>query len=114
MRSVEVIVFQRYQETGFKEVYRILNGKGDQPKKLEENIGCLNPNLDQKGLIMVGERLRESGLQEAVKHPILSPKKGNIINLIVRWCHEKTAHSGRNIKLTEMQGNSVVKGLIGR
>ena len=41
MRSAEVIVLQHYQETEFKEVNKILNGKGDQSKKLEGNIGCL-------------------------------------------------------------------------
>ena len=40
-----------FQEIEFKEVYKILNGKGDQSKKLEENIGCLSPYLDGEGLI---------------------------------------------------------------
>ena len=73
-------------------------------------------------MIRVGGRLRQSGLEEAVKHPILLPKKGHITNLIIRWCHVKTAHSGRNMTLTEiissgywvMQGNSVVKRLISK
>ena len=99
-RSAEVIVLHHYQETGFKEVYIILNGKGDQSKKLKENIGCLNPYLDEKSLISVGGQLRQSGLAEAVKHPILLPKKGHITNLTIRWCHEKTAHSeGDSLKL---------------
>ena len=54
MRSAEVIVLQHYQEAEFKEAYKILNEKGDQSKRLEENIGCLNPYLDEKGLIRVG------------------------------------------------------------
>ena len=66
--------------------------------------------------------MRQADLKEAVKHPILLPKKGHLTQLIVRWCHEKTAHSGRNMTLTEirssgylvMQGNSVVKGLISK
>ena len=35
IKSAEVIVFQHYQEIEFKEVCKILNGKGDQSKKLE-------------------------------------------------------------------------------
>ena len=113
---------QHYQEAEFKEAYKILSEKGDQSKRLEENIGCLNPYLDEKGLIRVGGCLRHSGLEEAVKHPIFLPKKGHITNVIIRWCHEKTAHSGRNMTLTEirssgywvMQGNSVVNGLISK
>ena len=78
--------------------------------------------LDEKGLIRVGARLRQSGLKEAVKHPILLPKKEHITNLIMRWCHEKTAHSGRNMTLTEirssrywvMQKNFIVKRMISK
>ena len=54
MRSAEVIVLQ----TEFKEAYKILNKKEVQKKKLEENIVCLNPYLDEKDLIMIERRLR--------------------------------------------------------
>ena len=68
--------------------------------KLEENNGCLNPYLDEKGLIKVRGRLRQSGLEEAIKHPILLPQKRYITNLIIRLCHKKTAHSRRDMTLT--------------
>ena len=47
MRPAKVIVLKHYQEAEFKESYKILNEEGDQSKKLEENIGCLNPYLDE-------------------------------------------------------------------
>ena len=73
-------------------------------------------------MIKIGGRLTHSGLEESVKHPTLLPKKGRITNLIIRWCHEKTVHSARNMALTEIrsfgywviQGNSVIKGLISK
>ena len=43
MRSAEVIVLQHYQEPDFKEVYEFLNGKGDQPKKLEKTLDVRTP-----------------------------------------------------------------------
>ena len=43
MRSAEVIVLQHYQEPDFKEVYEFLNGKGDQPKKLEKTPDVRTP-----------------------------------------------------------------------
>ena len=92
MRLAEVIVLQHYQKAEFKETYKILNGKRDQSKKLEENIGCLNPYLHEKGLIRVGGQLRQSGLEEAAKHLALLPKKGQTTNLIIRCCHKMTAH----------------------
>ena len=122
MEYARIVVLQHYQRIEFKEVYRILDEKERYSRKLEESIGCLNPYIDVNGLVRVGGRLRQAELEEAVKHPILLPKKGHLTELIVRWCHEKTAHSGRNMTLTEirssgywvMQGNSVVKWLISK
>ena len=50
------------------------------------------------------------------------PNKGKLSEMIIRWCHQKTAHSGRNAILNEiatseywvMQGNSAVKEVISR
>ena len=114
IRLAEVIVLQNYQKAEVKKAYKNLNGKGDQSKKIEENIGWLNPYLDEKGLIKIGGRLTHSGLEESVKHPILLPKKGHVTNLIIRWCHEKTVHSGRNMALTEIRsfGYWVIQGIL--
>ena len=55
-------------------------------------------------------------------HPVMLPKKGKQTEMIIRWCHQKTAHSGRNVTLNEIrtsgywviQGNSAVKEIISR
>ena len=39
IRLAEVIVLQNYQKAEVKKAYKNLNGKGDQSKKIEENIG---------------------------------------------------------------------------
>ena len=73
-------------------------------------------------MIRVGCRLRKSSLEFGTVHPVLLSKTGNLTKMIVRWCHERTAHSGRNIKLNQlrssgywvMQGNSVVRGIISK
>ena len=122
IRSAEILVLRNYQRAEFKDTYKILDKKTDQHQRLEESIGCLNPYLDHNGLIRVGGRLRQSSLEDAIKHQILLLKRGHITNLIIRWCHEKTAHSRRNMTITEirssgywvMQGNSAVKGVISK
>ena len=45
MGSAEVIVLQHYQEIEFKEVYKILNGKGDQSKKVRRKHWMFKPIL---------------------------------------------------------------------
>ena len=78
--------------------------------------------FDRPTKARVAGQLKQSRLEQAVKHPILLLKEEHITNLIRRWCHEKTAHNKRNMTLTEirssrywvMQGNSVVKRLISK
>ena len=55
-------------------------------------------------------------------HPVILPKKGKLTEMNIRWCHQKTTHSGRNITLNEIrtsgywviQGNSAVKEIVSR
>ena len=71
---------------------------------MENRLGCLNPFMDENGLIRVGGRFRKSSLEFGTVHPVLS-KTGNVTKMIIRWCHERTAHSGRNITLNELRSS---------
>ena len=66
---------------------------------MENRLGFLNPFMDENGLIRVCSRLRKSSVEFGAVHPVLLLKTGNITKMIVRWCHERAAHSGRNITL---------------
>ena len=113
---------RNYQQSKFQDAHKILSSKIGNNQKLGSNIACLNPFLDSDGLIRVGGRLKQSSLEWSVVHPILLPRKGSITKLIVKWCHEKAAHSGRNITLNEvrssgywvLQGNSFAKQIISK
>ena len=95
---------------------------GRKNKKLKERIGCLNPYVGEDGLIRLGGGLQQSNLDEKVMHPVVLPKKGKLTEMIIRWRHQNTAHSGRNVTLNEIrtsaywviQGNSAVKEMISR
>ena len=47
-------------------------------KKLENGLGCLNPLMDENGLIRVVDRLRESSLKFSAAYPVLLSKAGNV------------------------------------
>ena len=74
------------------------------------------------GLIRVGGRLLQSNLDEKVMHPVMLPMKGKLTEIIIRWCHQKTTHSGKNVTLNEIriseywviQSNSAEKEMISR
>ena len=118
--AAEGIVVKGYQRIEFKEEFMVLDDRRN--NKLKESIGCLNPYVGEDGLIRVGGRLQQSNLDEKIMHPVMLPKKGKLTEMIIRWCHQKTAHSGRNVTLNEsrtsgywvIQGNSAVKEVISR
>ena len=61
-------------------------------------IRKLDPFVDPDGLIRVGGRLQRSGLEYAVRHPLLlpSPSKCQVSRLLVQHMHEKAQHQGRH------------------
>ena len=68
----------------------------------------------------VGGRVSKANLPSGLKHPLLLPKSHSITKLILEWCHQKTAHGGRGMTLSEMRNqgfwiikeNSAVRSLI--
>ena len=118
--AAEVPVVKGYQRMEFKEEFMVPDVHRN--KTLKESIGCLNPYFGEDGLIIVGGRWQQSNLDEKVMHPVMLPKKGKLTEMIIRWCHQKTAHSGRNVTLNEIrasgywevQGNSAVKEVISK
>ena len=86
------------------------------------SIHQLDPFLDKDGVLRVSGRLVKSNLSHELKHPVLVPKYCNISQLIIRYYHEKTAHSGRGMTINEIRNagywiincNSAVKSLIAK
>ena len=74
---------------------KILEGKGILSKK--SGIYKLDPYLDKCGLLRVGGRIQKSAISEEIKHPVLLARTSEISVMIIRWCHEKVAYSGRGI-----------------
>ncbi|XP_015608552.1 uncharacterized protein LOC107274207 [Cephus cinctus] len=64
------------------------------------SIISLNPFLDEDGLLRVGGRLRNSTLPTQQKHPIVLPRSGHIITLMIRETHEHTLHGGGTLILS--------------
>lgn len=71
--------------------------------KLSGAICKLNPFLDESGLIRVGGRLRNANLPYGVRHPLLLPKAGHLITLLVTDRHIKNSHAGCNALLAILQ-----------
>lgn len=71
--------------------------------KLKGSIVRLNPFIDESGVLRVGGRLRNASLPYSARHPMLLPKKGHLVELLVNDRHIKNSHAGCNALLAILQ-----------
>lgn len=71
--------------------------------KLRGAIARLSPFIDGRGLLRVGGRLRNSSLNYSARHPLLLPKKGHLVELLVMDRHIRNFHAGCNALLASLQ-----------
>lgn len=88
---------------------------------LKGAIAKLNPFVDPEGLIRVGGRLRKANLPFGRRHPLLLPKVGPLVQLLVHDRHVRNFHCGCNALLAILQreywilsARRVIRGMIFR
>lgn len=59
-------------------------------------IGSLDLYLDDKNVLRVGGRLRNSSIEVTQKYPILIPGNHHIAKLLISYYHEQVHHQGRH------------------
>ncbi|XP_045769764.1 uncharacterized protein LOC123870481 [Maniola jurtina] len=70
---------------------------------LKGHLRRLNPFIDSDGLLRVGGRLQHSDLPYEARHPLLLPKSGHFIDLLISDSHLKNSHVGPNALLAILQ-----------
>ena len=96
LQMAEITIIRLVQEVAFevelKELKKVLtDGKISRFEKRNlkksSSLFKLELFLDQNKIIRVGGRLSRSCFDEECKHPIILPKKGKVIELIIEWYH---------------------------
>ena len=100
IQRAEHQIIRGTQRRHFTDEIRLM--ERNQCVKKSSSIYKLDPYIDSNGLLRVGGRLNQSTMDESVKHPLLIPKGSILARLIIKWCHEKVAHSGRGITMNQM------------
>lgn len=67
--------------------------KGD---VLKSQLRRLSPFVDSQGLLRVGGRLTNAELPYSAKHPLLLPKDGHFVKLLISYYHVSNCHVGAN------------------
>ncbi|XP_063972042.1 uncharacterized protein LOC135159909 [Diachasmimorpha longicaudata] len=82
-------------------------------------LAKLNPFLDERAVIRVGGRLRNSNVPYSQRHPMILPKKHHVTNLVIHQEHHRQLHAGAQATLSAVRlrfwipdGRSTVRHLI--
>ena len=80
--------------------------------KKKSSLRKLDPVMRSDGVLCVGGRIRRADLPREVTNPVILPKTCHVTTLIIRQCHEKTGHAGREMTLGEIrqQGYWILHG----
>ena len=82
LKEAETVVLKLYHKMKFKDAYKVVSEvKTIEGQKLENRLGCLNPFMDENGLIRVSGRLRKSSSEFGVVHLVLLSKAGNVTKI---------------------------------
>ncbi|KAK3739698.1 hypothetical protein QZH41_004056 [Actinostola sp. cb2023] len=116
---MEIATLKAIRQEQFCNTRSMLKKKNTELKRTS-SLYKLDPVIDEDGLIRVGGRLSNSDdFTEDFKHPVILPRKCHVTTLIVRHAHEKVAHGGRGVTLSELRAkywivnaNSAVRSYI--
>ena len=101
VQMAESLITKSSQRKYFSNKLKIVGEKGIFNKK--SSIYKLDPFLDMCGLLRVGGRIQKSIVSQEMKH--LLARKSEIAVMIIRWCHEKVAHSVRGITMNYIRSS---------
>ncbi|CAB4023384.1 Hypothetical predicted protein [Paramuricea clavata] len=77
----------------------------DRIMKQTSSLFCLNPFLDEEGILRVGGRLTRASVPFHVKHLVILPLKGHITALVINHYHQRILHQGRGMTLNKLCTN---------
>ena len=101
MVAAEILLLKMIQAKHFGSEVSALSEKRSVVQT--SGVCSLDPFLDTNGIMRVGGRLRNTDLEESVKHPIILPKKEVVVRRLIEWCHEEVQHLGRTTTLGEVR-----------
>ena len=103
LQRSESSIIKMYQQSCFQnEISRLLDGKCVSRKS---NVFKLDPFLYDHEIIRVGGRMRQSRMEDKLKHPILLPKNGHITSIIIDFYHRRVGYGSRAMTINEIRGN---------
>lgn len=92
------IIIKDDQLKQFQEDILFINQKGHAHPR--SKISCLNPSMDEHGILRVGGRLKNASINDSSKHPIILSSHSRLTDLIIGQAHITTLHGGPRLTLS--------------
>ena len=117
LQMAQTEIIKHVQEQSFHEEIQILRNlssdsgackdERDYRRRMKKasRLHKLDPFIDENGVLRVGGRLSRAEGSFEVKHPAILPQKGHVTDLIIRHCHQQTAHQGRGMTVNQLRTN---------
>ena len=108
LQNAELCIWRYVQNMNFSDVIQKLKQK----KTLSKNqFSKLSPFIDSSNLLRARGRLQNSDLNEAMKYPILLPKKNPVVHSLFRHLHSRIGHLGREVLVAQIRKKYYVVGM---
>ena len=98
LNKAEKEIVKYLQKNEFKE--EIVALKKHKQVKRVSSLYKLDPFLNAEGIICVGGRLRNAQIPFETRHQMILPKNNHVVDLIVRFYHVTSEHSGKEYVLS--------------
>ena len=110
MNAADQILKKRSQHRSFSKELSHLLASPPQPLHCKSSLLALHPELDKKGLLCVGGRLRNATIKEKQKHPVILSSKDRYTRLLLKHYHLKLMHAGPTAVLSHSGDQFYISG----
>lgn len=91
--QAEEVVIKSIQREAYQEELTCIAKKDDIPR--HSALKKLNPYVDSRGLLRIGDRLKNATLDLQEKFPLIVPGRSHAAKLLVEYYHDRVKHQGR-------------------
>ena len=94
INKADIILQRRSQQRSYSQELHLLKASPPKPLHYKSALLALQPEIDNKGLLVVGGRLRHANITEEEKHPIILGAGDRYTRLVLTHLHLKNMHAG--------------------
>ena len=94
VNEADITLQKRSQQRSYSQELNLLKASPPKPLHCKSTILALQPEMNKKGLLRVGGRLRNANITDEQRHPVILGARDRYTKLVLTHCHIKNGHAG--------------------